>query len=546
MGSIPKTSMADVIMPRRPWQDIAVDKRKAQAKAIAAFESKAYIVNYPAVVDEDDIMELAGLIARGKVSAQDVTTAYITRCIEAHKKTNCLTEILFDEAMARARMLDDHLATHSTPVGPLHGVPMTLKDQFDVRGHDSTLGYVGRAGKPAAENSVLVSMLESLGAIFIAKTNLPQSIMWCETDNPLWGKTVHPQDERYTPGGSTGGESALLFMKGSMLGWGTDIGGSIRGPSHMLGLYGLKPSSARLPYTGVAVSTEGQEHVPSSVGPLARSLFSIEYAMRLLADQKPWNWDSRCAPLPWRDDMYSETVSRPLTIGVLYDDEVVRPHPPLTRVLKMAATRLRAAGHDVFEWDASLHSDMVAVQDAFYTADGGEDIRRDVAAAGEPFIPHVAMLVEKGPPISVYDYWQLNRKKWALQQAYLTKWKTFKSQAGRIADVVLMPTMPHTATPHGGCRWVGYTKVWNFVDYPALVLPAGRVTEDDVNAEWSYAPRNDFDAWNMRVWADNKADMFDLNLSVGLQVVGRKLEEERVLAAGKVVDDLLQETRKET
>lgn len=124
---------------------------------------------------------------------------------------------------------------------------MTLKDQFDVRGHDSTLGYVGRAGTPAAENAVLVSMLESLGAVFIAKTNLPQSIMWCETDNPLWGTTTHPLDNRYTPGGSTGGESALLFLKGSTLGWGTDIGGSIRGPSHMMGLYGLKPSVSHCP-----------------------------------------------------------------------------------------------------------------------------------------------------------------------------------------------------------------------------------------------------------------------------------------------------------
>jgi len=129
-----------------------------------------------------------------------------------------------------------------------------------VKGHDSTLGYVGRAFKPAAQDCVLVALLRRMGAVIIAKTNLPQSIMvriilllvislaeskllqWCETENPLWGLTVHPKNAHFTPGGSTGGEGTLLALHGSVIGWGTDIGGSIRIPSHMLGLYGLKPS----------------------------------------------------------------------------------------------------------------------------------------------------------------------------------------------------------------------------------------------------------------------------------------------------------------
>jgi amidase len=141
---------------------------------------------------------------------------------------------------------------------------MTMKDQFDIAGVDSSLGYVGRAFKPAARDCVLVSLLKQMGAIIIAKSNLPQSIMvrhahvfsfqlfaysseyqheqWCETENPLWGLTVHPDNPAFTPGGSTGGEGTLLSLWGSVVGWGTDIGGSIRIPSHMNGLYGLKPS----------------------------------------------------------------------------------------------------------------------------------------------------------------------------------------------------------------------------------------------------------------------------------------------------------------
>ena len=118
----------------------------------------------------------------------------------------------------------------------------TLKDQFDVEGYDTTLGYVGRAFAPAQQDATVVKMLKLLGAVITAKTNLPQSIMWCETENPLWGLTTNPYSQEYTPGGSTGGEAVLIAGGASMLGMGTDIGGSVRIPAHMMGICGFKPS----------------------------------------------------------------------------------------------------------------------------------------------------------------------------------------------------------------------------------------------------------------------------------------------------------------
>lgn len=153
-----------------------------------------------------------------------------------------VTEVCFDDALATARQLDNHIKLHGEVLGPLHGIPTTLKDQFNVKDHDTTLGYVGRANSPAASDAVLVEMLRSLGAVILAKSNLPQSIMWCETENPLWGLTTNPNHPNYTPGGSTGGEGALIACGASVLGFGTDIGGSIRIPSHIMGIYGLKPS----------------------------------------------------------------------------------------------------------------------------------------------------------------------------------------------------------------------------------------------------------------------------------------------------------------
>ncbi|KAF4332815.1 general amidase [Fusarium beomiforme] len=505
-----------------PWQSTVQRKKQQQndilSKALSDLES------YPKLQDVDidklaDATNTVNLISKGQLTCKTIVQALI----------QSLTEVAFNDALQQAEELDAYMIENKKPIGPLHGVVITLKDQFNVKGYDSTLGYVGRSFDPAQDDAVLVKMLKSLGAIVLAKSNLPQSIMWCETENPLWGLTTNPMNKDYTPGGSTGGEAVLLATGASMLGWGTDIGGSIRIPSHMMGIYGLKPS-------GVPVSTEGQEHVPSSIGPMARDLSMIKSAMYNLIESKPWEHDARCAPLPWRGHLYEEMHSRPLTIGVLMDDGVVRPHPPITRTLRDAVEALKLEGHEIVEWNTELHEECIRTMDLFYAADGGEDIRQDISKAGEPFIPHVKRLVNRGKAISVYEYWKLNKKKWDLQQGYLEKWNSIQSATGRKADILLMPVMPHTAVRHGGCGWVGYTKVWNVLDYTAMVIPGGTTKSEDADVPFSYPARGPEDEWNQELWNKDKEEMASMNLPIGLQVVGRKLEEEKVLGAAEVID----------
>jgi amidase len=183
---------------------------------------------------------------------------------------------------------------------------------------------------------------------------------------------------------------------------------------------------------------------------------------------------------------------------------------------------------------------LIALQDQYYTADGGEDIRQDIDAGGEPFIPHVEALVNRGKPISVHAYWQLNRQKLAAQKRFLDQWNSTKSPvSGNQIDILLAPVMPHSAVPHRKCRWVGYTRIFNFVDYPSVALPAGEVSKEldaaAVEAMAVYAPRNLLDEWNQ--------NLFDLDamngMSIGVQVVARRLEEETALGAAKVVDAVL-------
>ncbi|KAH7109460.1 acetamidase [Dendryphion nanum] len=530
------------------WLQTALEKRSIRDAAMRKFEQSHSVRDASfqqsqnghgssqqtslSALDSVDKIQLA--ISSGAVTAHELCAAYVSS----------LTEILFDEALQQSSELDRFFKQNGRLKGPLHGVPMTLKDQFNVQGHDSTLGYVGRAFKPALEDSVLVLLLKQMGAVIIAKSNIPQSIMWCETENPLWGLTVHPKNPEFTPGGSTGGEGTLLALQGSVVGWGTDIGGGIRIPSHMLGLYGFKPSSTRLPCQGVAVSTEGQEHVPSVVGPMARNLESLVAVTKAVITAAPWHLDPKCCPLAWRSGMFIEAQTRPLVIGVMRDDGVVKIHPPVARVLEGIVSKLQAAGHDLVSWvPETLHQECIDIMDQYYSADGGEDIKRDVEAGGEHFIPHVETLVNKGKPISVYSYWQLNKQKVAAQKRFLDRWNsTLSAKTGQRIDVLLTPVMPHSAVPHRMCRWVGYTKVFNFVDYPAVTLPAGKVSKgvDSIAAAEmsSYKPRNELDKWN---W-----DLFDLDsmdgMPIGVQVVARRLEEEKVLGAAKVIDALLNES----
>ncbi|KIW39567.1 uncharacterized protein PV06_08169 [Exophiala oligosperma] len=523
------------------WEEVAQRKRTQREQCIHAFRRlingahKRRTTIAGKLVGHVEVPALTKMYATGEVSVEDVVVAVILQAIEAHEKTNCLTEPLFESAVERARELDQYYRKTGKLVGPLHGIPMSLKDQFDIAGVDTTFGYVGRAFRPASEDAPMTKVLKDLGAVIITKTNVPQTILWGETENPMWGLTTLPDRPDFTAGGSSGGEAALLSLDGSLCGWGTDIGGSVRGPSHFNGLFGLKPTSSRFSHRGVPGPHEGQEHVPSSVGPMAKRLSSLVAVTRAVLNSQAWLQDPKVVPMPWREAIYQEVLNRRLRIGLIVDDGIVEPHPPVQRAVREAAALLRKAGHEIVPWDTSEHMSFIEIQDQFYRADGGEDIRREIAGAGEPMLPHVEALVASSKPISVYDYWQLNRAKVRAQQTYNTKW----DDAG--VDVLLSPVAGHAALPHGCFRYTGYTKVWNFLDYTALSFPwtivSKHLDSHDVNAtsttdrDRSAGLSNPFNAYNRRLYDLASMD----GLPVGVQIIGRRFDEEKVLAVAEIL-----------
>lgn len=219
-------------------------------------------------------------------SAEAVAKAFCHRATITHQLTNCLTEVFFDFAIARAKQLDEHLERTGKPVGALHGLPISLKDQFDIEGFPTSMGYVAEINRVAKRNSVLVQALLDAGAILYVRTNIPQALMLGSTVNNVFGETVHPANRTLTPGGSSGGEAALVLSGGSPLGVGTDIGGSQRDPASWCGLYALRPSNGRVPYQGAQNSMFGQESIRSAAGPMDKSIDDVEMFFKAVVGQE--------------------------------------------------------------------------------------------------------------------------------------------------------------------------------------------------------------------------------------------------------------------
>lgn len=257
-------------------------------------------------------------------------------------QTNCLTEIFFDEAIERARQLDREWreSPDRKVLRPLHGLPISLKDSFQVAGKDTSTGLACFVNQPAEQNSALAALLLDLGAVLYCKTNLPQTIMTGDSDNNVFGRTLNPHNTALTAGGSTGGEGALIALRGSLLGVGTDIGGSIRIPALCNGIYGVRGSVGVVPHHGVRdLAVPGTDGVHSTAGPMATSIRDCQMFMKTVMESETWRYDSTVVSVPWRHLKVQER----LRIGLVEDNGVYTPSPPVRRGLNKAAQLLQGS-----------------------------------------------------------------------------------------------------------------------------------------------------------------------------------------------------------
>ncbi|GAM85567.1 hypothetical protein ANO11243_035740 [Dothideomycetidae sp. 11243] len=465
--------------------------------------------------------QLLTCIRSGTWSSEQVIRAFCKRAAVGHQLLNCLSETMFHPALERARTLDEHLRRTGKPIGPLHGLPISLKDCFNVAGKDSTVGFAHWIDKPAERNSTLVDLLITLGAVPYLKTNVPTAMMIAETVNNVFGRTLNPLNRQLTPGGSSGGESALIAYGGSCLGVGTDIGGSLRIPASCTGIFTLRPSFGRFPTGGAASGLAGQEAINSVNGPMARTLNDIKLFARVVVGAEPWRVDPKCVPIPWRDI----TLPKKLKIGVLWHDDVSRPTPPVQRALKHTAERLRKSGHEIVDWPPDLHKELLDIMRAFFLVDGGKTIQAILDPVGEPWRPEMndyKVTEERG----VSELWRMQANRTRVVTAYLQRIR----EAG--LGAILCPTTPYACTSHTKFKYVGYTGVFNVLDYSALSFPTGLTVDTTLDVASKGQPI--LSAWDEEAQNDYDAEVIR-NMPISLQLVAGRLEEEKVIAMAREV-----------
>jgi amidase len=430
------------------------------------------------ITEDHDATALVELMTNGTLTSLAVVTAFCKRAAIAQQCVSCLTETMFDVALARARECDAYLARESKPMGPLHGLPISLKDSFNVKGCQATIGYVSFIVRPPApSNSVVVDILKAAGAVFYVKTNLPQTMMTADSHNHVFGRTLNPHNLARTAGGSTGGEGALLAMRGSVLGVATDVAGSNRIPAACCGISSIKPSASRVPFAGGV--PPGRLGAPSPIvpvaGPCGRSVRDYELFLRTVVDARPWLADPGVLNVPWRRVQPS---LKPLRFGLVRGCAERPLHPPMKRALHDTASRLKSFGHTVTLLDDAIPSLYASALLAFkfFLLDLRATPLSHIRASGEPPIPSLATagfpeLAGWKPTLD--ELWDMNVARAGVVKAW------HDAVVERELDAVLMPAYQAVAPRHDTYGLAIYTVLANLLDWPAGVLSVGKARREE-------------------------------------------------------------------
>ncbi|KAI7479959.1 amidase family protein [Hortaea werneckii] len=367
------------------------------------------------ITENYNVVKLVQQLASGSMSSTEVTTAFCKRAAIAQQLTSCLTETFFEAALTRAKECDAYLASHRKPLGPLHGLPVSLKDSFNVKDVRSTIGFVSFLDHDAAtDDAALVKILLSLGAVPYVKTNIPQTLMTGDSHNNIFGRCLNPHKLSLTAGGSSGGEGALLAMRGSVIGVGTDIAGSIRIPAYVNGVYGFKPTSRRIPHS----------------------------------------------------------AGKKLRLGFIVEDPNYPLHPTVLRTMKTAIAQIEESGHQLIPLEPDLPNNVLtdAMKVAFFqfAMDPEQTTFGHIKRSGEALIPSLStatMPEMKDFKPQLDDVFRLQNERLRIQR-YFRELYTSKT-----LDAILMPTYQATAVPHDTYGLPCYTVLANLLDYPAISMP---------------------------------------------------------------------------
>ncbi|WP_424984423.1 amidase family protein [Microbulbifer sp. S227A] len=416
-----------------------------------------------------DAVEISALTSSGELSVADMTAAAIARMRDKNPALNAVVEDLGEDAMRRARALDDDHA-NGAPAGPLHGVPVTIKVNVDQKGHATTNGVSALADAIAPEDAPVVRNLLRAGAVVIGRSNTPEFSFRADTDNALHGRTHNPWGDHVSPGGSSGGAGAAVMAGIGALGHGNDIGGSLRFPAAANGAVTVKPGLGRVPAWNPGQTRErGMLAQSMSVqGLIARSAADLHLSMPAIIAPDPR--DPFHVPLPWRGN----APEAPIRVGFTRETYGFDLHPEVSGALDMARDALRDAGYQVEE---ITPPDIREAGLAGYQALLGEVkalMGPDIRAHGSPTIQAIFdAYFEQFPPYQGDELLQMMGQR----SHYARQWSLFLERY----PLVITPFLPQPffapdrdTEGSDGVREVLGAALWSYA-MNFMGLPAGSV-----------------------------------------------------------------------
>jgi amidase len=418
---------------------------------------------------DQSVVTLAEAIRQKKVSSREVVSAYLGRIEAVNPRLNAVVRLLPEQALKQAQEADEALARGQL-TGPLHGVPMTIKDSLDTAGVITTGGTEGRRYFVPEQDATVVARLKAAGAILMGKTNTPQLTLNFETNNTIFGRTVNPYDETRTCGGSSGGAAAIIASSGSPFDIGSDYGGSIRLPAHFCGIAGIKPTSGRVPRTGHIIPfASGAADAFQQIGPLARKVADLGLLLSIIAGP---DWmDPAVVPMPLGDSAAVDL--KQLKVVFFTDNGAATPIPEIIQTVNTVALALQQEGLAVEEKCPERLDESWAVWLHTHFADGGGGVREILRNSGTP-----------------QDQWNDERlSQWAAKDTAefglrLRETDRFRSRMLQFMapyDVMLCPVNANVALPHGTTyqhsAGYSYTITHNITGWPGVVVRAGTSSE---------------------------------------------------------------------
>jgi len=429
---------------------------------------------------------MAKLIRNREVSSFELVSAHLDRIQQVNPAVNAVTDLLADSALRQAEAADRMLASGGE-CGPLHGVPFSIKDSIDVEGRTTTAGTTGRKNAPPAlKDATLVHRLRYAGGIPIAKTNLPDLLFAYESDNLIFGRTNNPYDLSRTPGGSSGGESALIAACGSPLGLGSDAAGSVRIPAHFCGIASIKPTRGRLPRTGHVPPAGGWIEGLWQIGPMARHTEDLLLAMELLAGEDSLDLSSPPVSL-----MRAENLQQ-TRVAFFTDNGIARCTGEIANAVRRCADFLSQGGMIVEEQTPPGIDQAYELELALLGADRGEGIDAYLEAEGSTRVhPLLTGFMDRFRPFR------------AGASEFAARWAQWDEYRSRIAhffeqfDAILCPVYTKPALAHGdsikGNNFEGfsYTMAWNVAGTPAATVRCAETDGLPINVQIVTKPWRD-------------------------------------------------------